>query len=88
MDGPTLAEVARRVDDVVSRFDRVITAFETQYVRFDVFVGFKEQQGHVREVLEERLARLESRQEWLVRTIGAVVIAAVLGLVFAAGQVK
>jgi hypothetical protein len=85
VDAPTIAEVARRVDDVVTRFDRVITAFETQYVRFDVFVGYKEQASQANTAQDDRIRKLEDRQEWLVRTVGAIVLAAILGVVYTLG---
>jgi hypothetical protein len=84
---PTLAEVARRVDDLVERMEKAIDRLETQYVRFDVFVGFKEGMVDGRAEVDRRIEQLESRQEWLVRTIGGLVLAALLGAVFAAGRV-
>jgi hypothetical protein len=85
MSTPTIHEVARRVDDIVTRFDRVLMQFETQYVRFDVFVGYKEQQIAGNAAQDDRIRKLEDRQEWLVRTVGAIVLAAVLGLVYSLG---
>lgn len=54
---------------------------ESTYVRFDLFEASKELSETERKQLEARVVALESRSEWVIRTIGAIIIAAVIGVV-------
>lgn len=81
---PSLGEVSRRLDDVTSRLEALAVRMESTYVRFDLFEASKELQETERKQLEVRVGGLESRSEWLIRTVGAIIIAAVLGVVVTA----
>jgi hypothetical protein len=51
---------------------------ESTYVRFDLFEAAKQLSEAEHSQIEERVEKLESRSEWIIRTVGAVVIALVL----------
>lgn len=84
--GPTLAEVSRRLDEVASRLEALAVRMESTYVRFDLFEASKELTETERKGFDLRLEKLESRSEWLIRTVGAIIIAAVLGLVISVSK--
>ena len=83
---PTLGEVMRRFDEFDARhskqFDelsaevkaipaRIDETFVRQVV-YDVVVGG----------LRKEIAEIKSRSEWLVRTVGGIIIVGVVGLLF------
>lgn len=74
-------EVSRRLDDVTSRLESLAARMETTYVRFDLFEAAKQLQEAERTQMSDRVDKLESRSEWIIRTVGGIVIAAILGLV-------
>ena len=79
-------EVTRRLDDVTSRLEALATRMESTYVRFDLFEASKQLQETERLQMSQRIEKLESRSEWLIRTVGAIIISAVLGLVIATAR--
>lgn len=81
-------EVTRRLDDVTSRLEALALRMESTYVRFDLFEASKQLSETERLQMSQRLDKLESRSEWLLRTVGGIIIAAVLGMVIAAARVK
>lgn len=76
---PTLTEIMRRLDELSIEVRSIPLRFEETFVRREVY---RSEQKH----LDDRIERLESRSEWVVRTVGAIVIAAVLSLAFVIGQ--
>lgn len=70
---PTLTEIMRRLDELSLEVRSIPLRFEETFVRREVY---RSEQAHVR----DRIEKLESRGEWVVRTVGALVIAAVLGV--------
>ena len=86
--GPTIFEVSRRLDELARRLDErersaaderegflarleaVVVRIEDKYVPRETYLN-----------LVGRVGKLEDRQEWLVRIVGAIIIAAVVGLV-------
>lgn len=81
-------EVTRRLDDVTSRLEALAVRMESTYVRFDLFEASKQLSETERLQMSQRIDKLESRSEWLIRTVGAIIIAALLGVVIATARVK
>ena len=80
---PTLGEIMRRLDDLSLAVREIPIRIDETYLRRDVHEA---QMGKVTQSLDhllDRIKKLESRSEWVVRTVGALVIAAVIGLIFA-----
>jgi hypothetical protein len=76
-------EISRRLDEVVTRLESLSGHLEKTYVRLDLFQATRQLSDTERQQMDVRLSKLESRQEWLVRTVGGIIIAAVLGAVIA-----
>jgi hypothetical protein len=51
---------------------------ESTYVRFDLFEAAKQLSEAEHTQIEERVEKLESRSEWVIRTVGALVLAIIL----------
>jgi hypothetical protein len=73
-DEPTVGEVSRRLEEVVTRLEHVIANIDTTYERKDV-------NKEAREALKARVAVLEDSFKWLARTVGALAIGLLGGLV-------
>lgn len=84
---PSPYELGRRMDDVANRLEGIMARFETQFLRAEVFEAYKEYLRSEHRELDERIKKVESRQDWVVRTVGTVLIGAILGAVFALGKV-
>jgi hypothetical protein len=76
---PTLGEVMRRLDELSLEVKAIPLRFEEMFVLREVYRSDKEHLHH-------RVGRLESRSEWVVRTIGALVIGLVFGAAMAFGK--
>lgn len=83
---PSPYELSRRMDDVATRLETIVVRFETQYLRSDVFEAYKQGLRAELTTLDERLKKVESRQDWVVRTVGAVLVSGVLGVMFEVGK--
>jgi hypothetical protein len=83
---PTPYELSRRMDDVATRLEGIVVRFETQYLRTDVFEAYKAGLRSELSSLDDRLKKVEGRQDWVVRTVGAVIVSGVLGLMFEVGH--
>jgi hypothetical protein len=83
-----LGDVSRRMDEVVQRMESLALRIETTYVRFDLFEASKQLNETERLQLSTRLDKMESRSEWLIRTVGGVVVSGILGLVVALTRAK
>lgn len=84
----SVGELGRRMLDITSRLEGLATRMETTYVRFDLFEASKQLSETERSQLDQRIQKLESRGEWLVRTVGVIIIAALLGLVVTVSRAK
>ena len=71
---PTLTEIMRRLDELAADVKNIPAMVNDQFVRREVYNA---QHTHI----EKRVNRLENRHEWLVRTVGLVIITAILGLI-------
>ena len=87
-EGYSLGEVGRRLDEVTSRLEALAARMETTYVRFDLFEASKQLNETERAQLSGRLEKLESRSEWIVRSVGGIIITGLVGIVIAATRVK
>lgn len=85
-DGLSIGEVGRRLSEVTARLENLASRMETNYVRFDLFEAAKQLAETERSQLDLRISKLEGRSEWLVRTVGGIIVAALLGLILAAGN--
>lgn len=81
-------EVTRRLAEVTARLEALAVRMESSYVRFDLFEASKQLSETERIQMSQRIDKLESRSEWLIRTVGGIIIAALLGLVIATARVK
>lgn len=81
-------EVTRRLDDVTVRLEALAVRMESSYVRFDLFEASKQLSETERIQMSNRLDKIESRGEWLVRTVGAILVTAVLGIAFTLARSK
>jgi hypothetical protein len=74
-------EMVRRLEEVTTQLNALATRVESTYVRFDLFEASKQLQETERQGLLARIQKLEDRSEWLVRTVGGLVISAIVGIV-------
>lgn len=84
----SVGELGRRLADITGRLEGLATRMETTYVRFDLFEASKQLSETERAQLDSRISKLEARSEWLIRTVGAMIIAALLGLVVTVSRAK
>lgn len=71
----TLGEIGRLLDSTLTRIESLVTQLDATYLRKDLF-------NQRMEGIEDRLDKIESRGEWVVRTVGALVIAGIFSAVF------
>lgn len=76
---PTLSEIMRRLDEITIDVKSIPLRFEETFVRREVY---RSDQKH----LEDRVEKLESRSEWIVRTVGALVIGFIFGVAIMIGN--
>lgn len=70
---PTLGEIMRRLDELSLEVRSIPLRFEETFVRREVYRSDREH-------MQDRVEKLESRSEWIVRTVGALVIGLVFGV--------
>ena len=73
---PTLSEIMRRLDELSKDVKDLPLRVQEEFVRRETYTA---ERLH----LDDRVSRLESRSEWIVRTIGALVI----GLIASASSI-
>lgn len=78
---PTLGEIMRRLDELSLEVKSIPLRFEESFIRRDVYRADLERVQDSLKNLNERIKQQESRYEWVVRTVGAIVIAGLLSLV-------
>jgi hypothetical protein len=79
---PTLGEIMRRLDELSLEVKAIPLRFEESFIRRDVYRADLERVQDNLKSLTDRIHKEESRSEWIVRTVGALVIASVLALAF------
>ena len=76
---PTLGEIMRRLDDLSSEVKQLNVNIGETYVRRDVYSSDTTRFLQGMESITERLEKMESRSEWVVRTVGGLIIATLVG---------
>jgi hypothetical protein len=84
---PTLGEIMRRLDDLTSEVKQINTNIGETYVRRDVYSSDSARFQQAMETITDRVEKMESRSEWVVRTVGALIIAAIVGGSIYVGQI-
>jgi hypothetical protein len=84
---PTLGEVMRRVEDLTMEVKQLNIAIGETYVRRDVYSSDTARILQAMESITERLEKMESRSEWVVRTVGALVIGSLVAASLYVGQI-
>jgi len=69
---PTLTEIMRRLDELSQDVKDIPIRVQEEFVRRETYMA-------ERRHLDDRVTRLESRSEWIVRTVGALVIGLIVG---------
>jgi hypothetical protein len=84
---PTLGEVMRRVEDLTTEVKQLNIAIGETYVRRDVYSSDTARILQAMESITGRLEKMESRSEWVVRTVGALVIGSLVAASLYVGQI-
>jgi tetrahydromethanopterin S-methyltransferase subunit G len=84
---PTLGEVMRRLDDLTMEVKQMNLNISQTYVRQDVYSSDTDNIQQTMEHITDRLEKMESRSEWVIRTVGALFIATVVGASMYVGQI-
>ena len=69
---PTLGEIMRRLDELAQDVKDIPLRVQEEFVRRETYTA-------ERRHLDDRVSRLESRSEWIVRTVGALVVGLIAG---------
>jgi hypothetical protein len=83
----TLGEIMRRLDDLTSEVKQINSNIGETYVRRDVYSSDSARFQQAMETITDRVEKMESRSEWVVRTVGALIIAAIVGGSIYVGQI-
>jgi hypothetical protein len=83
----TLGEIMRRLDDLTSEVKQINTNIGETYVRRDVYSSDSARFQQAMETITDRVEKMESRSEWVVRTVGALIIATIVGASIYVGQI-
>jgi uncharacterized coiled-coil protein SlyX len=83
----TLGEIMRRLDDLTNEVKQINTNIGETYVRRDVYSSDSARFQQAMETITDRVEKMESRSEWVVRTVGALIIAAIVGGSIYVGQI-
>jgi hypothetical protein len=83
---PTLGEVMRRLDDLTMEVKQMNLNVGQTYLRKDVYDSDSERFSQAMEHITDRLEKMESRSEWVIRTVGALFITTVVGASMYIGQ--
>jgi hypothetical protein len=84
---PSLGEIMRRLDDLTMEVKQMNLNVSQTYLRKDVYDSDSERVTQAMEHITDRLEKMESRSEWVIRTVGALFIATVVGASMYVGQV-
>ena len=84
---PTLGEVMRRLDELTIEVKQMNINISQTYLRKDVYESDTERITQAMEHITDRISKMESRSEWVVRTVGALFIATVVGASMYVGQI-
>ena len=84
---PSLGEIMRRLDDLTMEVKQMNLNVSQTYLRKDVYDSDSERFAQAMEHITDRLEKMESRSEWVVRTVGALMIATIVGASVYVGQI-
>jgi tetrahydromethanopterin S-methyltransferase subunit G len=84
---PSLGEIMRRLDDLTMEVKQMNLNVSQTYLRKDVYDSDSERVTQAMEHITDRLQKMESRSEWVIRTVGALFIATVVGASMYVGQI-
>ncbi len=84
---PSLGEIMRRLDDLTMEVKQMNLNVSQTYLRKDVYESDTERISQAMEHITDRLGKMESRSEWVVRTVGALMIATIVGASLYVGQI-
>jgi tetrahydromethanopterin S-methyltransferase subunit G len=76
---PTLGEVMRRLEDLTSEVKQMNHLIGQTYLRKDVYDSDTERFSQAMNHITDRLEKMESRSEWVIRTVGALFITTIVG---------
>lgn len=74
----TLGEIMRRLDELSEGMKQLNISIGETYVRRDVYSADSQKISVTYDHMVQRLEKMESRSEWVVRTVGAILIGAVI----------
>lgn len=77
----------RRLDDLSMEVKQLNMNIGETYMRRDVYSSDTARFQQAMESIVERVEKMESRSEWVVRTVGALIIATVVGASVYIGQI-
>ena len=83
----TLGEIMRRLDDLTTEVKQINTNIGETYVRRDVYSSDSARFQQAMETITNRVEKMESRSEWVIRTVGALLIATIVGASVYVGQI-
>jgi hypothetical protein len=84
---PTLGEVMRRLDELTLEVKQMNINISQTYLRKDVYESDTERITQAMDHITDRISKMESRSEWVIRTVGALFIATVVGASMYVGQI-
>lgn len=84
---PTLGEVMRRLDELTIEVKQMNINISQTYLRKDVYESDTERITQAMDHITDRISKMESRSEWVIRTVGALFIATVVGASMYVGQI-
>ena len=84
---PTLGELMRGLNDLTMEVKQMNINISQTYVRKDVYDADSDRISQAMTHITDRLEKMESRSEWVVRTVGALFIATVVGASMYIGQI-
>lgn len=77
---PTLGEILRRLEEVSIEVKSIPLRIDETYVRLDVYGSDSQRIEQAMDHIVHRIEAMESRSEWVIRTVGVLVIGAVVGV--------
>ena len=77
----------RRLDDLTMEVKQMNLNIGQTYLRKDVYESDSERISQAMEHITDRLEKMESRSEWVVRTVGGLMIATIVGASVYVGQI-
>ena len=83
----TLGEIMRRLDDLTTEVKQINTNIGETYVRRDVYSSDSARLQQAMETITDRVEKMESRSEWVIRTVGALLICTIVGASVYVGQI-